>query len=165
MGVGRKSANSLLAVATGVIPGERLEPPDDLAGGELAREEWLRVINGLPPGFLTIEHESLMREYVRHVVYARRSGDEIERLFELRSRCEPDGKDWLALSNRIAAERKEHKSQTASMQRLGRSLRITKASRIDKSERATKRRTAATKPWADWSNTAAAGASERGRDS
>jgi hypothetical protein len=166
MGKGRASANSLLAVAGGVIPGDRLAPPDDLAGGDLAREEWLRVVNGLPPGFITIEHESLMREYVRHVVFARRSGDEIERLTELRAKCEVDGKDWLDLSRRITAEKTEHKTQTEAMQRLGRALRINKQSRYERTERANKRTTAAPKPWADWSNNpAAAGAGERRRDS
>jgi hypothetical protein len=129
-----------------LIPGERLPPPADISPEE--REEWERITEPLPPGFITSEHRTMMRELVRVTVFTRRLGEMIDRLLA-------DCRDLAADDERLCrlqAMMKTYDSQIDKLVLLSRSLRITKTAREDrgKASRMAKRVNAKARPWHDW---------------
>ena len=143
----RNSVSSMMLAASGpMVPGEHLPPPPDLSGGAPARDEWNRIVTTMPAGFLTAEHQTLLRELVRHTLFARAFGEMAEGLLlEVRYLPREDAR-WRDLRRALD----QHCQQTEKVQKLSRSLRITKTSRYDKYDTATKRSTAAPPPWLDW---------------
>jgi hypothetical protein len=143
--LGRATAE---AVAAGrVLPGERLAPPPDLS--DVERAEWNRILEPLPPGFITAEHTTLLRELVRCTVFARQIGAMIERQMAEVADLPPDDERLCRVQSMI----RTHGFQVEKIVLLSRSLRITKQSRYEKTAAPTKRTTAVSKPWNDWQNT------------
>lgn len=142
--LGRAHAAALASGA--LIPGERLAPPADISPEEA--DEWNRIMEPLPPGFITAEHTTLMRELVRCTVFARRLGEMIARLMEPMEDSPADDERLC----RMQAMLKTHGAQVEKIVLLSRSLRITKTAREDRTkvERSTKRATAVKRPWNDW---------------
>lgn len=66
---GRKSAASLAVVKPGAII-ERPPAPDDLS--EEMQDEWVAIVNRMPADWFTRETHSILAQYCRHVVAARR---------------------------------------------------------------------------------------------
>jgi hypothetical protein len=117
---GRRSAAEL-ATAAGAVVIERPEPPYTLWRDEEA-EIWRRVVDGLPPGWITGRNLDLLAEYVSHVVASQRLRQMI--VAHERGPDPMDVAEWRALM-------RAHAQQSARVQSLATSLRITPQATVD----------------------------------
>jgi hypothetical protein len=128
-----------------MLPGERLAPPDGLTAEE--QDEWTRLVEPLPPGFVTAEHTTMLRELVRCTMFARRLAEKIEAMLETAAAVPAQDSTWGTMQELM----KSHGTMVEKIIKLSRALRITKQARYDAVVSKTKRQTAAPiKPWNDW---------------
>lgn len=135
---GRKSAAELATVATPEVI-TRPEPPYTLwRDGEA--DLWRQVVEDLPPGWITGRNADLLAEYVSHVMSCQRLRQVIH---AMESGKEPlDTAEWTGLL-------KAHATQSARVQSLATSLRITPQSTVDPKTggRALARHNQGKRPW------------------
>lgn len=143
----RRSAAETFAVESGqMVPGDRLAAPDDLTADELVA--WEKIIGATTSGWLTAEHEPLLRELCRHVVFARRLGVSLERMTEASVKWKAGDSRWAELYRLMRA----HGYQTERISHISHKLRLTKQAKypVDRINAKSKKTTAAPKPWEDW---------------
>ena len=75
---GRTSTAELAVVHSDVVAIERALPPDEL--NDEHKAEWLAVVNRLPADWFPRETHSMLAQYCRHVVSARRVANLIANL-------------------------------------------------------------------------------------
>ena len=150
MTIGRPSAADEAmkrAIESGrMLPGQKLGPPADLSDEE--RAEWVKIVEPLPPGWITAEHDAIMRDLCRHTVIGRRLGEVVTRMTGELAEWSSDDPRWEAFNRMMAEYRAESRLVIA----LSRSLRITKSAQwrpvVD--ARRAQKETATLTPWNDW---------------
>ena len=130
-----------------MLPGHKLPPPSDLTDEE--RAEWHKIVDPLPPGWITAEHDAMMRDLCRHTVIARRLGEIVTRMLAEMANLPPEDARWGTVTMMMA----EHRSASRLVIALSRSLRITKQSQYrpgPAAAKAGKSTARITRPWEDW---------------
>lgn len=131
---GRKSAASLSLVTTDAIARDaRAEPPDDLTDEQ--RVEWLSVVNRLPADWFPRETHSVLAQYCRHVVAARR-------VAQLIDAAETSGEDFdvQAYDRLLKMQEREGRAMSS----LATRMRLTQQSTYEAKK---KKPTASARPW------------------
>lgn len=130
-----------------LVPGQKLPPPPDLTPEETA--EWWKIVDPLPPGWITAEHDGLMRDLCRHTVIARKLGEVVNRMLTDLAGTPPEDQRWSVVSGIMD----QHRGASRLVIALSRSLRITKQSQYRPQVAAAKAKkgtATTTRPWEDW---------------
>jgi hypothetical protein len=111
----RRSAAAELTPAPANTGGHRLPPPADLTKRQ--RDLWRRVVDALPPGFVSPDQQPMLVSYVRCL-------DRVDVLERALDGLDPLGAQYADLASTLSG-------QLAKMLALARSLRLTNQARTN----------------------------------
>ena len=135
-----------------LIPGAR--PPDplpELTGEEAA--EWVKIVQGLPSGWISGENAVMLVELCRHVVYSRRIAADIEVMQTAMRRdasLNPMSQAMIELRKQWRDLLRAHGEQSQAIGNLSTKLRLSPQSRATAFQartRAARAGSSARKPW------------------